>query len=86
MKSWSDRGLNPGHPICAGRCYHYTIQPILECEFYRFQQLSTRLVLWVPDEYRPSLWWPGLLLLIGREPLSIDFATACHGTQWAKCQ
>ena len=43
------------------------------------------LVLWVPEEYRASLLWRGTLFLIGREPLTIDFAGAPHGIDWEKC-
>jgi hypothetical protein len=43
-----------------------------------------RLTIWVPDEYRNSLWWPGMRCLIGRRELSIttDFKDARGGTEW----
>ena len=43
------------------------------------------LLIWVPDEYRSSLWCPGMLLLIGCEPTKIDFADARYGVDWPKC-
>ena len=43
------------------------------------------LLIWVPDEYRASLWSPGMLVLVGREPIDIDFGDACHGMDWEKC-
>ena len=43
------------------------------------------LVMWVPDEYRASLLWRGMVLLIGQEPLEIDFANVHHGSEWDKC-
>ena len=44
---------------------------------------NDKLLIWVPDEYRASLWCPGMLLLVGCEPIEIDFAKACYGTEWA---
>ena len=43
------------------------------------------LLIWVPDEYRASLWSPGMLVLVGREPIDIDFGNARHGIDWTKC-
>ena len=43
------------------------------------------LLIWVPDEYRASLWSPGMLVLVGREPIDIDFGSARHGIDWTKC-
>jgi len=42
------------------------------------------LLIWVPNEYRNSLWWPGMHLLIGgRDPsIAIDFQGACYGSDW----
>ncbi|TBU28031.1 hypothetical protein BD311DRAFT_664181, partial [Dichomitus squalens] len=45
---------------------------------------NSNLVIWVPDEYRTSLIWRGMLLLIGCKPLEIDFANTRHGTEWAR--
>ncbi|EJF64990.1 WD40 repeat-like protein, partial [Dichomitus squalens LYAD-421 SS1] len=47
--------------------------------------VDNNLVIWVPDEYRDSLLWRGMLFFIGREALTIDFANTYHGTEWAKC-
>ena len=46
---------------------------------------KNNLVIWVPDEYRASLLWRGMVLLIGQEPLEIDFANVRHGSEWDKC-
>ena len=43
------------------------------------------LLIWVPDEYRASLWSPGMLVLVRREPIDIDFGNARHGIDWTKC-
>ena len=43
------------------------------------------LLIWVPDEYRASLWSPGTVVLVGREPIDIDFGNARHGIDWTKC-
>ena len=43
------------------------------------------LLIWVPDEYRASLWSPGTLVLVGREPIDIDFGNALHGIDWTNC-
>ena len=43
------------------------------------------LLIWVPDEYRPSLWSPGTLVLVGREPIDIDFGDVYHGIDWTRC-
>jgi hypothetical protein len=44
------------------------------------------LIIWVPDEYRNSLWWPGMQMLVGgREPsITIDFKDARIGKEWMK--
>jgi hypothetical protein len=44
------------------------------------------LIVWVPDEYRNSLWWPKMRTLIGgREPsITIGFEGACLGSEWTK--
>ncbi|TBU26193.1 hypothetical protein BD311DRAFT_604647, partial [Dichomitus squalens] len=47
--------------------------------------IVNNLVIWVPDEYRDSLLWRGMLFFVGREALTIDFANTYHGTEWAKC-
>jgi hypothetical protein len=46
------------------------------------------LIIWVPDEYRNSLWWPRMRTLIGgREPsITIDFTDARYGTEWTKIE
>jgi hypothetical protein len=46
---------------------------------------ADNLIIWIPDEYRNSLWWPGMRLLIGgREPsITIDFKDAHYGMEWA---
>ena len=46
---------------------------------------NDNLLIWVPDEYWASLRSYGMLALIGREPIDVDFGNACHGTNWAKC-
>ena len=46
---------------------------------------DSSLLIWVPDEYRASLWLPGMLVLVGREPIDIDFGNIRHGIDWAKC-
>ena len=43
------------------------------------------LLIWVPDEYRAYLWSPGTLVLVGRDPIDINFRNAYHGTDWTKC-
>ena len=43
------------------------------------------LLIWVPDEYRTSLWSPGMLVLVGREPIDINFGDAYHGIDWTRC-
>ncbi|EJF58661.1 hypothetical protein DICSQDRAFT_66606, partial [Dichomitus squalens LYAD-421 SS1] len=42
-------------------------------------------VMWVPDEYRDSLLWRGMVKVMGRESLTIDFSDAFSGTEWARC-
>ncbi|EJF58656.1 hypothetical protein DICSQDRAFT_35773, partial [Dichomitus squalens LYAD-421 SS1] len=42
-------------------------------------------VTWVPDEYRDSLLWQGMVKVMGRESLTIDFSDAFCGTEWANC-
>ena len=46
---------------------------------------NDNLLIWVPDEYRAYLWSPGTLVLVGRDPIDIDFGNAYHGTDWTKC-
>ncbi|TBU24473.1 hypothetical protein BD311DRAFT_671793, partial [Dichomitus squalens] len=41
-------------------------------------------VMWVPDEYRDSLLWRGMVKIMGGS-LTIDFSDAFSGTEWAKC-
>ena len=43
------------------------------------------LLIWVPDVYRASLWSPGTLVLVGRDPIDISFENVYHGIDWAKC-
>ena len=43
------------------------------------------LLIWVPDEYRASLWSPGTLVLVGRDPIDISFENVYHGMDWEKC-
>ncbi|OCH89025.1 WD40 repeat-like protein, partial [Obba rivulosa] len=43
------------------------------------------LVLWVPDEYRSTLWWPRSTLIIGRSRVSYDMSRFVHGMEWVKC-
>ena len=43
------------------------------------------LLIWVPDEYRASLWCPGMLVLVGHEPIDINFGDAYHGIDWTRC-
>ena len=43
------------------------------------------LLIWVPDEYRASLWSPGMLMLVGRDPIDISFENVYHGIDWARC-
>ena len=43
------------------------------------------LLIWVPDEYRASLWSPGMLVLVGRDPIDISFENVYHGIDWARC-
>jgi hypothetical protein len=47
---------------------------------------ADNLIIWIPDEYRKSLWWPGMRLLIGgREPsITIDFKDARYGMEWTE--
>ncbi|KAI0311410.1 WD40-repeat-containing domain protein, partial [Amylostereum chailletii] len=46
---------------------------------------ESHLLIWVPDEYRNALWWPGTEKIIGRTPIEIDFKHAKHGVEWTKC-
>ena len=43
------------------------------------------LVMWVPDEYRGSLLWRGMIRTLGRESPAIDFRNAFYGKGWMKC-
>jgi hypothetical protein len=47
---------------------------------------ADNLIIWIPDECRNSLWWPGMRVLIGgREPsITIDFKDARYGMEWAE--
>ncbi|TBU21715.1 hypothetical protein BD311DRAFT_827915 [Dichomitus squalens] len=42
-------------------------------------------VMWVPDEYRDCLLWRGMVKVMGRESVTIEFPDAFSGTEWAKC-
>ncbi|KAI0310036.1 hypothetical protein OF83DRAFT_1071171 [Amylostereum chailletii] len=47
---------------------------------------DAQLLLWVPDEHRLTLRWPGERLVLGRTTLLIiDFSDARHGSDWAEC-
>ena len=43
------------------------------------------LLIWVPNEYRAYLWSLGTLVLVGREPIDINFGDAYHGIDWTRC-
>jgi hypothetical protein len=47
---------------------------------------DSNLLVWVPDEYRSSLWWPKTHAIIGgRLPrLTIDLDGTWHGVGWEK--
>jgi len=43
-------------------------------------------LIWVPEEYRKTLWWPTMHLLIGHKSVKIDFRNARFGTSWVECR
>ncbi|EMD36806.1 hypothetical protein CERSUDRAFT_95078 [Gelatoporia subvermispora B] len=43
------------------------------------------LVLWVPVEYLPGLWWPRNLLIIGQSRVQLNLKNFVHGTEWTNC-
>jgi hypothetical protein len=47
---------------------------------------DSNLLVWVPDEYHNSLWWPKTRAIIGgRLPrLTINFDGTWHGADWTK--
>ncbi|TBU21480.1 hypothetical protein BD311DRAFT_598459, partial [Dichomitus squalens] len=42
-------------------------------------------VMWVPDEYRDCLLWRGMVKVMGRESVTIEFPNTFSGTEWADC-
>ena len=91
----------PEDPAVAGRSYLTSFKPTMTSSAESPAALSDcptlkmadgwiidkdgNLLIWVPDEYRASVWSPGTLVLVGREPIDIDFGNARHGIDWTKC-
>ena len=98
---WKNTETFPEDPAVAGRSYLTNFKPLTTRPAESLAVLSDspelkmadgwikdedgNLLIWVPDEYRAYLWSPGTLVLVGRDPIDIDFGNAYHGTDWTKC-
>ncbi|EJF55661.1 hypothetical protein DICSQDRAFT_43560, partial [Dichomitus squalens LYAD-421 SS1] len=47
--------------------------------------MKGNLAIWVPDEYRDSFLWRGMVKSMGRESLTVYFVIACYGREWTRC-
>jgi len=45
-----------------------------------------RLLLWVPSNFHPSMYFPGNTLVIPNDSLQLDLSCFAHGTLWDKCR
>ncbi|KZT67318.1 WD40 repeat-like protein [Daedalea quercina L-15889] len=43
------------------------------------------LFLWIPPEYRSSLWWPRTTAIMGAHPVQLDLSRFTHGMVWTDC-
>ncbi|EMD32072.1 hypothetical protein CERSUDRAFT_99771 [Gelatoporia subvermispora B] len=43
------------------------------------------LVMWIPEEYWPGLWWPRNTLVIGPSRVTLDLSRFLHGRDWTFC-
>lgn len=47
---------------------------------------GSKLLMWIPPEYRTKLWRPSMRAVIGRNMMSLDLSKFAHGPDWAQCR
>lgn len=63
-------------------------QPRIGADRHEFPDADVRCQepdIRIPEAYRYRHWQPGLRLMVGGEPLTVDFDNACYGPDWAQC-